>query len=580
MKKFKLLCASLLLSFAAVGCSGDDGADGVDGQNGEDGEDGEDGADGADGADGSDGAMGDPGEDGDKGDQGDPGEDGDQGDPGDPGEDGDKGDKGDKGEDGDPAADPAVPQPITAPSAAPWFDDGQSSVDQAKGRSANTGAAKNIILFVGDGMGVSTVTAARILEGQEMGHDGEEHMLAMDKLPYVAMSKVYNSNSQVPDSAGTMTAMMSGVKTSIGVLGVGEASPRGDCSTVADNKLVGALMLAEAAGMSTGVVSTARITHATPAATYAISPDRNWEDDASVPDDGSCPGQKDIAAQLVDFAADNDFSDGIEVALGGGRRHFMLETAGGRRAARDLTDEWAGTFVADRAGFDAFDVSSGSPLLGLFTESHMSYEADRDPSAEPSIAEMTAKAIDVLEQDDDGFFLMVESGRIDHAHHGGNASRSLRDTLAFSDAIRSALNKVDTDETLVIVTADHSHVFTMAGYPKKGNPILGLVEGTDAQGAPAGVFATDSNGLPYTTLGYTNGPGALDSRPDLSFVDVAGLDYQQEARVPLSSETHSGEDVGIYAVGPQAHLFQGTLEQNVIFHVMNEAGDLVTRAAE
>ncbi len=579
MKMRTNLVGALLLALLPA-CGSEDGQSAQDDNHGLHGDDGQKGEDGDAGPKGE---KGDRGEDGPKGKQGKTGEKGEQGEKGEPGE---PGEPGQDGKDA-PMPDPSVAQAITAPSAAGWFDDGQSAVDQAKRRTPITTGAKNIILFVGDGMGVSTVTAARILEGQMRGEEGEENKLAWDRLPYVAMSKVYNENSQVPDSAGTMTAMMSGVKTDIGVIGLGEQVTRGDCTTSSGNELVSALMLAEAADMSTGIVSTARLTHATPAATYAISPDRNWEDDTSIPTDVACAAQKDIAAQLVDFASDHaSFSDGIEVALGGGRRHFLTTAGGGRRKdGRDLAAAWAnnGSYVQDRAELMAHDPTSGSPLLGLFTSSHMSYEADRDPDSEPSIAEMTAQAIDVLKQDDDGFFLMVEAGRIDHAHHAGNASRSLQDAIAFSDAVKAALNKVDTKETLIIVTADHSHVFTMAGYPKKGNDILGLVESTDSQGAPAGVYATDGDGLPYTTLGYTNGPGVVGGagpRLDLSFVDTAAVDYKQEARVPLSSETHSGEDVGIYAIGPFAHLFQGTVEQNFIFHVMNQAGNLVTRAAD
>ena len=132
----------------------------------------------------------------------------------------------------------------------------------------------------------------------------------------------------------------------------------------------------------------------------------------------------------------------------------------------------------------------------------MQYETDRekDKGGEPSLAEMTAKAIDMLSQNNDGYVLMVEAGRIDHAHHAGNAYRALEDTVALSDAVKAALAKVNQEETLVIVTADHSHVFTIAGYPKRNNPILGIAgEGDDKK--------------PYTTLGYMNGPAPRSTSP-------------------------------------------------------------------
>ena len=132
-----------------------------------------------------------------------------------------------------------------------------------------TRLAKNIILFIGDGMDVATVTAARILEGQNKGLSGEENFLSFGQFPFLGLVKTYNVDAQTPDSAGTMTAIMSGMKTDFGVLGVNEHVGRGDCNSQSGNEVISALALAEIAGLSTGLVSTARITHATPAEAYA-----------------------------------------------------------------------------------------------------------------------------------------------------------------------------------------------------------------------------------------------------------------------------------------------------------------------
>ncbi|MEZ9142190.1 MULTISPECIES: alkaline phosphatase [unclassified Shewanella] len=477
------------------------------------------------------------------------------------------------------------------------------------------GSAKNVILFVGDGMGISTVTAARILEGQMQGKNGEEHNLSFDTFPFAGLAKTYNVDAQTPDSAGTMTAMMSGVKTDAGILGVDENVERGDCSTVAGTELITALELAEIAGKSTGVISTARITHATPAATYAKSADRNWEDISDMPEEAVTAGCKDIADQLVNFEANLEARingidvDGIDVVMGGGRRHFLPKDAaynsadavssveGDRTDGRDLTAEWQatytdGVYVMDQAGFDAIDAANTTRVMGLFNESHMQYEADRanDVAGEPSVAEMTAKAIDILDNNDEGFFLTVESGRIDHGHHAGSAYNALTDTLAFSDAIAKAVEMTDMSDTLIIVTADHGHVFTIAGYPKRGNPILGTVVGIGSEEP-----STASDGMPYTTLGYTNGRGFKNlgtetdadagygeditaGRFDLTDVDTASSGFHQESLVPTSSETHAGEDVGIYAYGPGAMLVNGTNEQSVIYHIMDFAADLTNKA--
>ena len=497
-----------------------------------------------------------------------------------------------------------------------------TSVGQASSKAelqamveALRGTAKNVILFVGDGMGISTVTAARILDGQLKGQQGEENQLSFDTFPFSGLSKTYNVDAQTPDSAGTMTAMMSGVKTDVGVIGVNENIERGNCATVAGNELVTALELAEMAGKSTGIVSTARITHATPGATYAKSADRNWEDISDMPEEAVAADCTDIADQLVNFEANLEARysgldvDGIEVVMGGGRRHFLpkdaafnsndavSETEGDRTDGRDLTAEWqqtypTGIYLTDETGFNGLNTETTDKVFALFNESHMQYEADRanDVAGEPSIAQMTETAIKVLDNNDQGFFLMVESGRIDHAHHAGNAYGALHDTIAFADAVATADAMTRDDDTLIIVTADHGHVFTIAGYPKRGNPILGKVVNVGADEP-----ATAADDLPYTTVGYANGLGfrnlgaetdadasyateADAGRKDLTDVDTTTPGFHQEALVPLSSETHSGEDVGIYAKGPGAFLVNGTNEQSVIFHVMDFAGDFVGQA--
>ncbi|MFB2802646.1 alkaline phosphatase [Shewanella seohaensis] len=520
------------------------------------------------------------------------GSDGDNGAAGTPGSNGSNGSNGSDGKDWT-----AVNQ---------WYVDAQARVTKADGLSVNNdvGAAKNVILFVGDGMGVSTITAARILEGQLKGKTGEENSLSFETLPYVGLSKTYNVDGQTPDSAGTMSAMMTGVKTDVGVISQAEGVVRANCASTKDQNLVTSLELAAMAGMSTGVVTTARLTHATPAATYAHVPERDWEADSNLPAEAVTNGCKDIAAQMLDF----NYGNGLNVMMGGGRRSFIPKTlidpegkAGKRNDGRDLTAEWLAkytnaAYVQDRDGFLNVDVASTDHLLGLFNSSHMEYDYDRTEAGvkgEPSLAEMTAKSIDILKKNTKGYVLIVEAGRIDHAHHAGNAARALYDTVALSEAVRVAMEKTSANDTLLMVTADHSHVFTIAGYPTRGNPILGLVKSNDANGIAEVTNSTDANGLPYTTVGYANGMGYASlatggderynfpvdaGRKDLNFVDTQDVGFHQEALVPLSDETHAGEDVAIFARGPSSDLVQGTVEQNHIFHVMNHAANLVAKA--
>ena len=440
--------------------------------------------------------------------------------------------------------------------------------------------AKNVIFFLGDGMGISTVTAARIYAGQAAGATGEEYSLAFETFPHLALIKTYNTDAQVPDSAGTITALITGEKTRIGVLGINGNVARDDCAAALQNTLPTLAEMAEQAGMATGVVSTARITHATPAGAYAHTPNRNWESSATTPDEAQALGCQDIASQLVAMP----FGDGIDVILGGGRREFMpTETAdpeypnkqGARDDGRNLIEEWLATDSNRRYAWNGDTVAqwlgSAEPLagqlMGLFEPSHMQYEADRasDPGKEPSLRDMTALAVKQLSAHDGGYFLLVEAGRIDHAHHFSNAYRALGDTVALSDAVRWAVDNVDLSDTLIIVTADHSHTMTISGYPRRGNPILGTVE------MEPGKPILDATGKPYTTLSYANGPGYRKQRPDLSDVDTQAQNYQQLGTVPLQAETHAGEDVAAFATGVNAAAVRGVMEQNRLFDVMHDA---------
>lgn len=473
-----------------------------------------------------------------------------------------------------------------------WFNNGQRFIADSKRVFANARKAKNVILFVGDGMGVSTVTAARILDGQMKGMTGEENRLAFENFPYLALSKTYSWDQQTSDSAPTMTAMVTGYKAREGQLSVNHLTPRGECSTavIAANSLPTILEQAAAAGKATGIVSTARITHATPAATYAHTSVRDWEHNGQVAA-ASCAGVadpvKDIARQLIEVSPAVRAS--LKVALGGGREYFRTNgqfdpeyatRKGLRTDGRDLTAEWVSTrgantqFVYNKAGFDAVDPATTSHLLGLFERSHMQYEADRNstPAGEPSLTEMTEKSIAMLRKNHGGFFLHVEAGRIDHAHHAGNAKRALLDAIELSKAVRKAYEMTDPNDTLILVTADHSHVFTIAGYPHRGNDILGLASEVPNVDGDSPTPSVAGDGLPYTTLAYANGPGAVSgARADLSSVDTTAIGYMQQAVVPMGSETHAGEDVAIYASGPRAYLVRGTMEQNWIYHVMKDA---------
>jgi alkaline phosphatase len=442
-------------------------------------------------------------------------------------------------------------------------------------------------------MGISTITASRILEGQRRGDSGEQNHLSFEDFPYSALVRTYSADQQVSDSAPTATAMMTGSLANDGALSVSPLTPESttDADIVARYALPTLLEQAEARGLSSGIVSTARITHATPAAAYAHTPNRDWEAAGQLPVTATLP---DIAAQLI---AQQKNGNGLEVILGGGREFFVPTGAadpeypqrkGRRRDGRNLIEEWTraqpqSEYVWKRDDLLRVDAKRTHHLLGLFEPSHMRYEVDRtqDAAGEPSLAEMTTKAIELLRTNRKGYFLMVEGGRIDHAHHAGNAYRALTDTIALSDAVRAAAKTVDPRDTLILVTADHSHVLTISGYPGRGNPILGLVQGP---GATSPALAADRK--PYTTLSYATGPGfalmdgQVDGAPrpispgrdqDLSAIDTNSPGFHQQSLVGLGGETHGGEDVALFASGPGAELARGVIDQNEIYHIMRRA---------
>ncbi|HEX8606021.1 MAG TPA: alkaline phosphatase, partial [Pseudoduganella sp.] len=293
-----------------------------------------------------------------------------------------------------------------------------------------------------------------------------------------------------------------------------------------------------------------------------------------------------IAAQLVPGGAGFNAAllDGVDVLMGGGRNHFTPYAAGtnttGRADGRNLLAELAAkgyTVAASKAEMNA--ATAGKKFIGLYSSrSHLEYELDRSATPplgeganQPSLAEMTVKSMDLLSQNSNGYFLMVEGGRIDHALHGTNAKRALTDTIAFDDAIKAALAKARLTDptlanTLIVVTADHDHTLAINGYGKRGNPILDINRGyRDNQPA------RDADGNTYTTLVFGNGPNRPAVRTSVDSATVLADNYLQETGVRLSSETHGGGDVKLFATGAGAKAFKGTLDNTRVFGLLKTA---------
>ncbi|XP_076394292.1 alkaline phosphatase-like [Megachile rotundata] len=445
------------------------------------------------------------------------------------------------------------------------------------GTTPPVGVARGVVLFVGDGMGMSTLTAARILSGQRHGNTGEEAQLAWDSFPAVALARTYNMDAQVGESSACATALLCGVKANYETVGLDSSARFENCSSSFDARVPSLINWAQEQGKSTGLVTTTRVTHATPAALYAHAANRYWEDDGKMPHIARtfC---KDIARQLLE----DDPGRNINVVLGGGRRHFVPKVTpdpeepdkdGRRLDGRNLIEEWlrnhrlrnvTAEYVANKEQFENVDPRKVNHLLGLFSYNHMDFNVDRNTngSGDPSLAEMTIKALRVLAKNPEGYFLFVEGGRIDHAHHHNNAYRALDETLSLEEAVRAVIKEVDLSETLLVVTADHSHVLTLGGLgTRRGNPIFG----SDSQ-------VSDVDGQLYTTLLYSNGPGYTQPR---NISRKSAKDSIQKAGVPRVWATHGGEDVPVFAIGPLASvLFSGSIDQSYIPHAISYASCL------
>ncbi|XP_060934429.1 intestinal-type alkaline phosphatase [Limanda limanda] len=454
-----------------------------------------------------------------------------------------------------------------------WNNKGREALHTALNVQPNNHQAKNLILFLGDGMGVPTVTAARILKGQLAGKSGEETSLVMDTFPHLALSKTYNVDQQMPDSAGTATAYLCGVKANYGTMGVSAACPRSNCSASFGNEVNSVLYRAKQAGKSVGIVTTTRVQHASPGANYAHTADRGWYADSDLTPEAVQNGCRDIAYQLIKNVE-------IDVILGGGRQYMFpenfrdpeyLRNNGTRLDGQNLVSEWLkdkkrAQYVWNKADFDAIKPAKTDFLMGLFEPKDCRYELERDPSMDPSLTEMTEKAIKILRKNPKGFYLFVEdNGRIDHGHHGGKAIKALTEAVEFDRAIGRAAELTSELDTLSVVTADHSHVFAFGGHSARGNSVLGVSR------------SLGEDKKRFTTAVYGNGPGyqiANGTRPDVTETLASDNDYRQQATVPLDSETHGIEDVAIFAKGPMSHLFHGVQEQSYIAHAMAYAACL------
>jgi alkaline phosphatase len=455
----------------------------------------------------------------------------------------------------------------------------QARVGVQQFRLPSAGSRRNVILFLGDGMGTAYRDAARIVAQSENGHFRQgffDQPLEMDQLPVSGMVMTYALDSVVPDSANTASAWATGNKTIDGALGVfpDDNDARFDARDAQrtkhfalDNPRIETLWeyLKRRHGYRTGIVTTADVTDATPAAEGGHTITRVLADD--------------IARQFVD----GGFGDGptFDVILGGGKERFDARSLAGSGDVRDLAAELAKTgyhYVTTRTELKAIGSAGSMPdrLLGLFRNGTMNVAYDRlglvRPADEPKpdfggftdqpfLDEMTAQAIAVLARDGGPFILLVEGASVDKQSHANNAAGTIWDAIELDKAVgvgrafaAGAGKRAKTKQTLVLVTADHD----------QSMHILGVTD-TTVPGARTNVRSN----TPYPLSGEARSePGIVDGFPD--YADANGDRYPENTNrlklmVGFRTTNHTGSSVPLTAEGPGALLFTGYFDQTDIF---------------
>ncbi len=437
--------------------------------------------------------------------------------------------------------------------------------------------ATNVIVFVGNGMGPAVKTAARLMRYKEEG------TLAIDTMPYAARLRTYSLDAQATDGAAAVTALMTGVKVRNRVVAMdgatralgfapgkdavrGIATAENRCPANGNGAPSATLLeLAIAEGKSAGVVTTSRLTGGPAAAAYAHVCHRDAEYEVARQ---AVPGGAGYNARL---------GKGLDVLMGGASAYWRPFDAAkrprGRPDGRELVGELQSggyTVATDVTAMNAAPFIAGSRLVGLFDgaepDAPMADELDRDPAREPSLAQMTAKAIDVLSSNPKGFVLVVQGGRIAGALTASRAKRALVDAIAFDDAVKLALEKVDLAHTLVVVTGANDQAMAFIGGGRRGSDVMGL-HLNPVSGKPS----VDAGGLPYTALVFGAGPNRPDRRAALDTPTVLGNDYQQESAFKLASAVDGAGDVTIHASGAGANAFKGSFDNTKVFTLIRQA---------
>ncbi|KAJ2036477.1 vacuolar alkaline phosphatase [Coemansia sp. RSA 922] len=451
---------------------------------------------------------------------------------------------------------------IASACAAPQPEVKDTVASSSKCSSKSLARKRNLIMMVSDGFGTASETMARNYV-QQMEGKPYEWLSALDEL-LVGTSRTKSSDSLVTDSAAGATVFSCAKKSYNGAIGV--TPNEKPCGTV--------LEAAKIKGYTTALVSTARITHATPAAFASHVVHRDME------------GL--IAQQLV---GNNTISNKVDLLFGGGSCNFLPNTTKGSCRTDDL-DVWAlaknngYSAFESRAAFDALKPKTKLPTIGLFTSSHMSYEIDRNPALEPSLAEMTVKALEILSENtkhsDQGFFIMIEGARIDMAGHDNDPAAHLRDIVQYWETVAAVRRFVNNNRnTAMIGTSDHETGGLALGmehdyfwHPKYLKPVKKSSEVICRELAKVAVDERESFVRKTVIPSYLGVSNVTDA--DVASVVRAtasgstkcklavGLIVSRLARISWSTDGHSGVDVGLYAYGRGTEKLRGNYENTQV----------------
>ncbi len=399
-----------------------------------------------------------------------------------------------------------------------------------------------VILLIADGCGPASMTLARLVGQRPLALDGI----------LVGAATTGSATSHITDSAAGATALASGVKTGNHMLGVDTTGRR--VTTLLEE--------AEAGGLATGLVAKSTITDATPGAFAAHVMNRGSEDSVAV----------------------QELERGVDVLLGGGRRWFLPASAGGaRKDGVDLVRRARSRgYACVQTGGELARVER-APVLGLFAMDDMSFVLDRDGTAEPSLPEMTRKAIALLRGNPRGFFLVVEGSRIDHAAHANDPAAHVQELLEYDEAARAVLDFARRDgRTLVVATADH----------ETGGLSLGRRIGEQSvyELRPEALRAVTASAARMADLIRAGRPtrdvlgrygGAAPTEEELGLVNAAvsanrgiataiGEVESRRALVAWSTGGHTAADVGLHAFGPGSTRFRGVHDNTDVARIIAE----------